>query len=107
MSFDNQFARVLSELAVPWQADETPDPRLLLLNESLAAELGLDLAWLRGDRESAYRRLTDQVATLAYDPRLTRRLALMASDLGDWDAALAHLQRLTEAGDLTGAENIV
>ena len=57
-----------------------------------------DLAWLRGDRESAYRRLTDQVATLAYDPRLTRRLALMASDLGDWDAALAHLQRLTEAG---------
>jgi polysaccharide biosynthesis protein PelB len=63
-----------------------------------------DLAWLRGDRESAYRRLTDEAATLTYDPRLTRRLALMASDLGDWEAALAHLQRLTEAGDLTRPE---
>lgn len=63
-----------------------------------------DLAWLRGDRESAYQRLTDEAATLAYDPQLTRRLALMASDLGDWEAALAHLQRLTEAGDLTRPE---
>lgn len=63
-----------------------------------------DLAWLRGDRGSAYQRLQGDAATLEYDPRLTRRLALMASDLGDWDAALAHLQRLTEAGDLTRPE---
>ena len=32
---------------MPWQAEEAPDPRLLVLNEPLAAELGLDPAWLR------------------------------------------------------------
>ncbi|OLT15624.1 hypothetical protein BJF80_09540 [Serinicoccus sp. CUA-874] len=47
VSFDHQFARELGELAVPWQADDTPDPRLLVLNESLAAELDLDPSWLR------------------------------------------------------------
>ena len=44
---DDRFARELSELAVPWQAADAPDPRLLVLNEPLAAELGLDPAWLR------------------------------------------------------------
>ncbi|HEX5676977.1 MAG TPA: tetratricopeptide repeat protein [Alcanivorax sp.] len=68
------------------------------------ASRAADLAWLRGDRQSAYQRLQEEAATLEYDPRLTRRLALMASDLGDWDAALAHLRRLTEAGDLTRPE---
>ena len=34
-------------MAVPWQAEEAPDPRLLVLNEPLATELGLDPAWLR------------------------------------------------------------
>lgn len=48
VSLDARFARDLPELAVPWQADEAPDPRLLLLNEPLAAELGLDAAALRG-----------------------------------------------------------
>ena len=43
---DNRFARELPELAVRWQAESTPQPRLLLLNESLAAELGLDPDWL-------------------------------------------------------------
>ncbi|WP_372727834.1 YdiU family protein [Nocardioides sp.] len=45
---DNRFARELGELAVPWQAAEAPEPRLLALNEELAAELGLDPQWLRG-----------------------------------------------------------
>ena len=44
---DNQFARDLPELALPWQAAVAPAPRLLALNESLAADLGLDAAWLR------------------------------------------------------------
>ncbi|WP_299519092.1 YdiU family protein [uncultured Serinicoccus sp.] len=47
VSFDHQFASELGELAVPWQAEETPDPRLLVLNESLAAELGIEPSWLR------------------------------------------------------------
>ncbi|HEV7934376.1 MAG TPA: hypothetical protein VGP70_18960, partial [Actinomadura sp.] len=34
-------------MALPWQAEEAPDPRLLVLNESLATELRLDPAWLR------------------------------------------------------------
>ncbi len=37
----DRFARELPEMAVPWRADEAPDPRLLVLNEPLAAELGL------------------------------------------------------------------
>ncbi len=44
---DNRFARGLPELALAWQAEEAPDPRLLVLNEPLAAELGLDPAQLR------------------------------------------------------------
>jgi serine/tyrosine/threonine adenylyltransferase len=44
---DDRFARELPEMAVPWQAAEAPDPRLLVLNEPLATELGLDPAWLR------------------------------------------------------------
>ena len=43
----DRFARELPELAVPWQAEDAPDPRLLALDEHLAAELGLDPAWLR------------------------------------------------------------
>ena len=34
-------------MAVRWQADVAPDPRLLVLNERLAADLGLDAAWLQ------------------------------------------------------------
>jgi uncharacterized protein YdiU (UPF0061 family) len=48
ITLENRFARDLSELALPWQADPAPDPRLLALNEPLAAELGLDPDWLRG-----------------------------------------------------------
>jgi uncharacterized protein YdiU (UPF0061 family) len=49
LALEARFARELPELALPWQAAETPEPRLLVLNEPLAEELGLDAAWLRGD----------------------------------------------------------
>lgn len=45
---DDRFARELPELAIPWRAEAAPDPGLLVLNEPLAAELGLDPDWLRG-----------------------------------------------------------
>jgi serine/tyrosine/threonine adenylyltransferase len=48
VALHNRFARELPEMGVPWQAEAPADPRLLVLNESLAAELGLDTAWLRG-----------------------------------------------------------
>jgi serine/tyrosine/threonine adenylyltransferase len=46
VTFDGRFARELSELAVPWQAEEAPDPKLLVLNEELARDLGLDPEYL-------------------------------------------------------------
>src|SRR4051794_5172879 len=48
-TFDNSFARELEGLYVPWQGARAPEPRLLALNEELAAELGLDPAALRAD----------------------------------------------------------
>jgi serine/tyrosine/threonine adenylyltransferase len=45
--FEGRFARELTELAVPWQAEEAPDPRLLVLNDALAEELGLAPDYLR------------------------------------------------------------
>ncbi|MFP1154903.1 protein adenylyltransferase SelO [Mycobacterium sherrisii] len=42
------FARELPELGIRSRAETPPDPRLLVLNEPLATELGFDLAWLRG-----------------------------------------------------------
>ncbi|BBX07072.1 protein adenylyltransferase SelO [Mycolicibacterium aichiense] len=43
----HRFAAELPEIALRWQAEVAPDPRLLVLNEPLAAELGMDPGWLR------------------------------------------------------------
>jgi uncharacterized protein YdiU (UPF0061 family) len=48
LALDHRFADELPELALAWQAREVTEPRLLALDESLAAELGIDPAWLRG-----------------------------------------------------------
>src|SRR5688572_19041896 len=47
VTLGDRFAGELGEMALPWQAEQAPDPRLLVLNERLAAELGWDPAWLR------------------------------------------------------------
>ena len=47
VSLDDRFATELADMALRWQAEPAPDPRLLVLNEPLATELGLDPAWLR------------------------------------------------------------
>ena len=47
VALQDRFFRDLPEMAVRWQAETFPDLRLLVLNEPLAAELGLDAAWLR------------------------------------------------------------
>lgn len=41
-----RFATDLPEMAVPWQAEEAPEPSLIAGNSRLAAELGLDPDWL-------------------------------------------------------------
>jgi uncharacterized protein YdiU (UPF0061 family) len=43
----DRFARELPEMARAWQAEPCPLPQLLVLNEPLATELGLDPDWLR------------------------------------------------------------
>jgi uncharacterized protein YdiU (UPF0061 family) len=47
IALQHRFADELPELAVHWQAEATPEPKLLILNDALAAELGLDPVWLR------------------------------------------------------------
>src|SRR3712207_411525 len=47
-AFDNSYVRELEGLYEPWQAAPAPAPRLLALNDSLAAELGVDAEALRG-----------------------------------------------------------
>ncbi|WP_432573115.1 protein adenylyltransferase SelO [Kineococcus sp. SYSU DK005] len=44
----HRFADELPEMALPWRAEQAPDPRLVVLDEELAAELGLDARWLSG-----------------------------------------------------------
>jgi serine/tyrosine/threonine adenylyltransferase len=46
-AFDNSYARELPGFYTAWQPAQVPAPRLLFLNEALAAELGLDAAVLR------------------------------------------------------------
>jgi uncharacterized protein YdiU (UPF0061 family) len=47
LALQARFATDLPELSIPWRAEDTPAPRLLVLNEPLAAEFGLDPQWLR------------------------------------------------------------
>ena len=45
--FDDSYARQVPGMSVPWRAAPVPAPELLVLNEELAAELGVDAAALR------------------------------------------------------------
>lgn len=48
VTLQDRFLRELPEMAVRWQAETPSDVRLLVLNDRLADELGLDATWLRG-----------------------------------------------------------
>src|SRR6478736_4927303 len=45
-AFDNSVVRELEGLFVPWRGADVPAPRVLALNEGLAAELGVEAAAL-------------------------------------------------------------
>ena len=47
LRFEDSYAREVPGLSVPWTAAEAPAPELLVLNEELAVELGVDPAALR------------------------------------------------------------
>ncbi len=53
LDLDDQFARQLPELAVERPPQTVSAPRLVILNESLAGDLGLDVDTLRGDDAAA------------------------------------------------------
>jgi len=48
-AFDDSFVRDLDGLYLPWQAARVAEPRLLVLNDDLAEELGVDAGALRAD----------------------------------------------------------
>ena len=47
LELDDSYAREVPGLSMPWTAAPVPEPTLLVLNEELAAELGVDPAALR------------------------------------------------------------
>ena len=101
---ESRFATELAELAVPWQAAEFPDAKLLVLNERLAAELGLDADELRspdGVRLLTGSLVPDGASPVAqgyaghqfggYSPRLGDGRALLLGELRDRSGVLRDL----------------
>ncbi len=97
----DRFSRELPELAVRWEAATPPQPDLLVLNESLADELGLDSDWLRtadGARFLVGNLVPDGAAPVAqayaghqfggFVPRLGDGRALLLGELVDRDGRL-------------------
>jgi uncharacterized protein YdiU (UPF0061 family) len=104
VTLEARFATDLPEMAVPWRAEEVADPRLLVLNESLAAELGLDhekLAGPDGVRLLVGNLVPEGAAPVAqayaghqfgaYSPRLGDGRALLLGELHDADDRLRDL----------------
>lgn len=104
VSFQGGFARDLGEMSVTWRADEVTDPQLLVLNEPLAAELGLDPAALRspdGLRLLVGNLVPDGATPVAqaysghqfgfFNPRLGDGRALLLGELTDTEGRLRDL----------------
>ncbi len=104
VTLDHRFARELPEMAVAWQAEPAPDARLLVLDEALAAELGLDPTELRssdgvgllvgtavpaGARPVAQAYAGHQFGQ--YSPRLGDGRALLLGELADADGDVRDL----------------
>jgi serine/tyrosine/threonine adenylyltransferase len=98
LHFDHSYARELPRLSVPWTAAPVSSPDLLVLNEELAGELGLDAEALRepagvallvgtalpdGARPVAQAYAGHQFG--AYQPRLGDGRALLLGELVDRD----------------------
>jgi serine/tyrosine/threonine adenylyltransferase len=104
ITLESRFATELSELAIPWRAAEVAEPQLLVLDEALATELGLDPAWLRSPEGLDLltgNRVPDGATPVAqayaghqfggYNPRLGDGRALLLGELRDADGRLCDL----------------
>ncbi|MCW2840904.1 MAG: YdiU family protein [Aeromicrobium sp.] len=102
--FIHRFASELPELALPWQGEDVPDPRLLVLNDALADELGIDADALR--TPDGLRLLTGTTVPAGatpvaqayaghqfggYSPRLGDGRALLIGELTDREGRLRDL----------------
>jgi uncharacterized protein YdiU (UPF0061 family) len=96
LDLDDSFARELVGLHRPWAPEPVTDPRLLVLNEDLAGELGLDVARLRSSEAVdvlAGNAVPEGVTTVAqayaghqfggYSPQLGDGRALLLGELTD------------------------
>ncbi len=94
----HRFADELPELALPWQAEAAPDPSVLVLDERVAGDLGLDAEWLRSP---------DGVSFLlgADVPEGARPVAqaYAAHQFGSWNPRLGDGRALL-LGELTGPD---
>jgi serine/tyrosine/threonine adenylyltransferase len=101
VALQHHFARDLPEMAVRWQAQIFPSPRLLAFNAPLARELGLDPGWLQspdGLRFLVGNHVPDGAAPVAqayaghqfggYIPQLGDGRALLLGELADDDGRL-------------------
>lgn len=101
VAFEGRFARELPELAIPWQAEEAPDPQLLVLNQPLAVELGFDPDFLRspeGVRLMIGNAIPEEATPVAqgysghqfgfYSPRLGDGRALLLGEVACADGKL-------------------
>ncbi len=104
IALESRFATELSGLAIPWRAAEVGNPQLLVLDDELATELGLDPAWLRtpeGLDLLTGNRVPDGATPVAqayaghqfggYNPRLGDGRALLLGELRDADGRLCDL----------------
>ncbi|GAA1866774.1 YdiU family protein [Pseudonocardia ailaonensis] len=89
-TLDHTFARDLPELCLSWSAAPAPDPQVVVVNEGLAGELGLDPARLRADTALLTGAVPDTVAMGYaghqfgnYSPRLGDGRALLLGELPD------------------------
>lgn len=51
---ENTFARDLPDMFDPWMADQIAQPKALVINDRLANELGIDVAWLHSDEGTRF-----------------------------------------------------
>lgn len=99
-----RFHETLPELSIAWQSEEMPDPAIVVLNDDLARELGIDPEWLRTDEGLAFllgKNLPEDARPVAqgyaghqfggFSPRLGDGRALLLGELTDTNGNLHDL----------------